>query len=101
MDVICCSSVVCLSSIAREDAPDFPQTSHFGTSTEDGPSGPPRKIPPSDQFELRGLDGGRRPRRLAELGADVGDVSVDRVRAEHEPLGYLPVREAVRDETQH
>lgn len=45
-----------------------------------------------------GLRGELHPGSEAELGQDVGDVGVDRVAGQEEPLGDLPVGEALGDE---
>ena len=46
--------------------------------------------------------GGRgRPRGELELAQDVGDVAVNGVLAHHQPLGDLPVREALGEQAQH
>src|SRR5262245_27794701 len=51
----------------------------------------------SQQSEARGLRDGGRPRGAAQLAADVGDVAVHGMRAQHELLGDLVVAETARD----
>src|SRR5215207_11548909 len=54
----------------------------------------------SDQAEARRVRGGGGAGGQAKLRADVGDMPVHRVRAEHELLGDLPIAEADGDELQ-
>src|SRR5689334_10894038 len=52
----------------------------------------------SEQAEARGLGHRRGPRRAAEPGVDVREVPVNRVLAEHQPAGDLPVAAALGDQ---
>src|SRR5439155_18433541 len=54
----------------------------------------------SEQAVACRVCGCRRPRRLAKLAADVGDVPVNRVLAEDETCGDLRVAKPLGDETE-
>src|SRR5215213_11931961 len=56
---------------------------------------------PGRAISRHGPGRGGRARGDAELAEDVGDVAVDGVLAQHEPLGDLPVGEALGDELEH
>src|SRR5438128_2072381 len=48
-----------------------------------------------------GEGGGGCPRREPELPEDVGDVAIDGVLAENQPLRDVAIREALRDQLEH
>ncbi len=51
----------------------------------------------SEKAQTRGFGDSGRPRGAAQLAADVRDVPVNGVRAEHQLLGDLAIAEAPRD----
>ena len=69
-----------------------------------GPSWPPAPMARRGQSIEPGPGGARRGRRARgeiELAQDVGDVPVDRVLAEHQPLGDLRIRQPVGEQAEH